>query len=707
LIGFFVNTLVFRGDLSGDPTFRELLARVRETSIEAFAHQDVPFERLVEELNPERTLSHSPLFQVMMILRNAAREGPSLPGVAVEPLRIAAAEASAKFDLTVGFRERRTGEIAASLQYDVDVLSEAAVRGMASQFEVLLRAICEDPDRRLSQVPLLTARERQRLLVLWNETAADYPASATIHGLFEKQAQRTPDAEAILDGRRSLTFRELDRRANRLAHFLRRRGVGPETAVGVCLERSARIPEALLGVLKAGGAWVPLDPTFAAERLAFMLEDSGARVLLTETSLAARFDGADVNVVRLDSDRRLSFEPETSPSTDARPDSLACVIYTSGSTGTPRGVETVHRATVNRLAWMWNVYPFAAGEVCCHKTALSFVDSIWEIFGPLLAGVPSVVLPDETVRDPRALVESLAAGRVTRIVLVPSLLRTLLDSGIDLATELPLLSTWTTSGEALSIELYRRFRAALPGAMLVNLYGSSEVSADVTCWDSRGAEPRDTVPIGRPIANTQIYILDRRGQPVPVGVPGELFVGGHSLARGYRNLPELTAERFVPDPFGGTAGGRLFKTGDRALYREDGQIEYLGRTDFQVKLRGRRIEPGEIESALGAHAAVAQAVVGVRAEASGDPRLVAWVVPNPGQKPAQAELRKFLRNRLPDFMVPSAIVFLDAFTLTGSGKIDRIALPAPDAARPELAAAFEAPRNPAEERIARIWSDVL
>ncbi|HEY6147837.1 MAG TPA: AMP-binding protein, partial [Thermoanaerobaculia bacterium] len=339
--------------------------------------------------------------------------------------------------------------------------------------------------------------------------------------------------------------------------------------------------------------------------------------------------------------------------------------------------------------------------------ALSFVDSIWEIFGPLLAGVPSVVLPDETVRDPRALVESLAAGRVTRIVLVPSLLRTLLDSGIDLATELPLLSTWTTSGEALSIELYRRFRAALPGAMLVNLYGSSEVSADVTCWDSRGAEPRDTVPIGRPIANTQIYILDRRGQPVPVGVPGELFVGGHSLARGYRNLPELTAERFVPDPFGGTAGGRLFKTGDRALYREDGQIEYLGRTDFQVKLRGRRIEPGEIESALGAHAAVAQAVVGVRAEASGDPRLVAWVVPNPGQKPAQAELRKFLRNRLPDFMVPSAIVFLDAFTLTGSGKIDRIALPAPDAARPELAAAFEAPRNPAEERIARIWSDVL
>ncbi|MDQ6893669.1 MAG: amino acid adenylation domain-containing protein [Acidobacteriota bacterium] len=707
LIGFFVNTLVFRGDLSGDPTFRELLGRIREASIDAFAHQDVPFERLVEELNPQRSLSHSPLFQVMMSLQNGAGERLSLPGLAVAPLRLAAAAASAKFDLSVSFAETATGEIAGTLQYNVDVLNAAAARGMASQLEILLRGIADDPDRPVSQLPLLTARERQRMLVLWNETAADYPASSTVHELFQRQAERTPDAPAVRDGRESVTFRELDRRANRLAHFLRGRAVKPETAVGVCLERSARIPEALLGVLKAGGAWVPLDPAFPAERLAFMLLDSGAKVLLTETNIAERFAGADAEIIRLDSDRRPAGEPETPPSGGAQPDGLAYVIYTSGSTGTPKGVETTHRAMVNRLAWMWRAYPFAAGEICCHKTALSFVDSVWEIFGPLLAGVPGVVLPDETVRDPRALVESLAAGEITRIVLVPSLLRALLGSGIDLAETLPSLRLWTTSGEVLPIELYRQFRAAMPGAMLVNLYGSSEVSADVTSWDSRSAEPRESVPIGRPIANTQVYILDGHGQPVPVGAAGELFVGGHALARGYRNLPELTAERFVADPFRKEPGARLFRTGDRARYCEDGQIEYLGRTDFQVKLHGRRIEPGEIETALGSHNAVAQAVVAVREDRPGEPRLVAWVVPNPGQKPGTVELRGFLRNRLPDFMVPSTFLFLDALPLTNSGKVDRSALPAPDASRPELAAAFEAPRNPVEEKIAKIWREIL
>jgi amino acid adenylation domain-containing protein len=411
--------------------------------------------------------------------------------------------------------------------------------------------------------------------------------------------------------------------------------------------------------------------------------------------------------VRLDADwSQIERESGENCESTATEETLAYVIYTSGSTGTPKGVEAVHRASVNRLAWMWQAYPFENGEVCCQKTTLSFVDSIWEIFGPLLAGVPSVILSQEDVRDPRVLVSRLSAAGVSRIVLVPSLLSALLDSGID-ARSLPKLKWWVTSGETLAIDLYRRFRETMPDAVLINLYGSSEVSADVTCWDSRGREPLDSVPIGRPIANTQLYVLDEFRQPVPIGVSGELYVGGEGLARGYRNRPDTTAERFVPDPFRGAPGARLFKTGDRGRYREDGQIEYLGRTDFQIKLHGRRIEPGEIESALGAHPSVSQVVVSVREDQHVQARLVAYVVSRSLRVPTVAELRGFLRRRLPDYMLPSAFVFLETLPLTPSGKIDRAALPRPDPSRPELEAVFVPPRNAAETAVARIWREVL
>ncbi|MEP6995692.1 MAG: amino acid adenylation domain-containing protein, partial [Acidobacteriota bacterium] len=532
---------------------------------------------------------------------------------------------------------------------------------------------------------------------------------STIHGLFERQVERTPEKVAVRDGSGEVTFRELNRRANRLAHFLRRRGVGPEVAVGVSLERTVRMPEALLAVLKSGGAFMPLDPSYPAERLGFMLRDSEAPVLLTEDRLAGRFPAGQAEIVRLDSGLDLSAEPDTNPGGGARSDSLAYVIYTSGSTGTPKGVEAIHRASVNRFAWMWAAYPFERGEVCCQKTALSFVDSVWEIFGPLLQGIPLVILSDEAVKDPRSLVRGLADGGVTRIVLVPSLLRGILDSGADLARELSRLRLWVASGETLPAELYSRFRAALPDAVLLNLYGSSEVTADVTCYAGEGETPEGVgiVPIGRPISNTQIYILDGSRQPVPPGVTGEIYVGGHGLARGYRHRPDLTAERFIADPFRRAPGARLFRTGDRGRYRTDGQIEYLGRADHQIKLRGRRIELGEIESALAAHPAVTQAVVTLREDHPGDARLVAYVVSEPEAAGATVDWRSFLASRLPDFMVPSTFVSLDALPLTPSGKIDRAALPGPGAGRPQLAAVFVPPRNTVEERIAGVWSDIL
>ncbi len=705
LIGFFLNTLVLRSNLSGNPTFRELLGRVREVALGGYAHQDLPFEKLVEELQPSRDLGRNPLFQTMLSLRITPSQALELPDLAVEHLEIR--NKTSKFDLSLFFNEKAEGLFCA-VEYATDLFGPSTIRRLIKHLQTLLASAAADPDQPLANLPILTEPERRQLLIEWNNTAADYPSGSCVHELFEAQVERSPDAVAIRDGREEIPFRELNRRANRLAHFLRKRGVGPEVVVGVCMARSARVLEALLGVLKAGGAYVPLDPSYPQERLAFMLRDSGARLLLAEERSAPRLSGHEAQIICLDAiGAELLGQPETNPASGAGPGNLAYVIYTSGSTGRPKGVEALHRACVNRLAWMWRAYPFVAGEVCCQKTALSFVDSVWEIFGPLLQGTPSIVLPEEEVHDPQALVGRLASAGVTRIVLVPSLLKALLDSGGDLATRLPLLKWWVSSGETLSLDLYRRFRRAVPDAVLINLYGSSEVSADVTCYDRCSGEPRYSVPIGRPIANTQVYILDEHRQPVPIGVPGELCIGGAGLARGYHNRPELTAERFLPDPFARTSEARLFKTGDRARYLPDGQIEYLGRRDHQVKIRGHRIELGELEAALSAHPALVRVVATVREEVPGEPRLIAYVVPRKERQTTPGELRGFLQSRLPAFMLPSAFVFLEALPLTPSGKIDRNALPAPDGSRPELETVFVEPETAVERTVAEIWKKVL
>jgi amino acid adenylation domain-containing protein len=705
LIGFFVNTLVLRTDFTGDPTFADLLARVRDTALGAYDHQDVPFEKLVEELHPRRELGHHPLFQVLFIFQNTPRPPLELPGLILTPVEID--PGTAKFDLTLELAETPEG-LGGWLEYNTDLFEAATMARMAGHLETLLEAIAADPTARVSRVPLLTAAERHQLLVEWNATAADYPREVSIPQLFTEQVERTPRAVALVDGGRQVTYEELNRSANQLAHYLGTLGVGPGVLVGVGLPRSAAVLVAMLGVLKAGGVYVPLDPAYPRERLSFILADGRLALVLTDEAGAPSFSAPGTRVACLDALRGdLARQRADDPDLRVRGGDLAYVIYTSGSTGQPKGVAAPHRQVVNRLAWMWRAYPFAPGEVACQKTALNFVDSIWECLGALLQGIPTAIVPDEVVRDLGALVGALANARVTRLWLVPSLLRALLERFPDLERRLPVLRFWVTSGEAITAELYRRFEASLPSSALYNLYGISEVW-DVSWWGPPlrlGDRPR--VPIGRPIANVRVYLLDGHLEPVPVGLAGEIYVGGDGLARGYVHRPDLTAERFVPDPFAAEPDARLYRTGDLARYLPDGTLDFLGRADDQVKLRGYRIEPREVELALEQHPAIGQAVVSAREDVPGELRLVAYVRGGREAMPTLTAIRHFLRARVPDYMLPVALVPVDRFPLTPSGKVDRRALPTPERARPDLEASFVAPRNATEATLAGIWAQLL
>ncbi|HEY0735728.1 MAG TPA: amino acid adenylation domain-containing protein, partial [Herpetosiphonaceae bacterium] len=602
LIGFFLNALVLRADLSGNPSFRELLGHVRETALGAYAHQELPFEKLVQELRPERSLSHQPLFQVMFVLQNAPMPPLELPDLTLRPLKFGGG--TAKLDLDFAMIEE-ADRLSGLLEYNTDIFSAATIRRMLDHFQVLLAAIVADPDQCIDLLPLLTDAERHTLLVEWNATAADYPGDRCIHELFQEQARRTPDAVAIICRDQRLTFAELDRLTSQVAHRLQALGVGPETPVGVLIERSHKTVVALLGILKAGGCYVPLDPAYPPSHLAFVLADTRLPVLIAEERLRGlvQLEDLDHQLVVLpvdDSWSAVASEPTHLPITTITPDNIFYIMYTSGSTGQPKGVVVAQRQLLNRFAWMWRAYPFAPGEVMCQRTTVNFTVSIWELLGPMLRGVPTVVIPDEVVKDARAFVEALAEARVTRIVLVPSLLQMILDSGLDLARLLARLTLWSVCGEALSLELVRRFRELLPHAVLLNQYGASEMN-DTAVFDTR-LQPVDQpfVPLGRPIPNLQIYLLDHQLQPVPIGVPGALHVGSVSLARGYLNRPDLTAEKFIPHPFSGLngnpPGSRLYNTGDLARYHADGTLEYLGRRDHQVKIRGVRVELGEIEA---------------------------------------------------------------------------------------------------------------
>jgi amino acid adenylation domain-containing protein len=701
LVGFFVNTLALRLDLSGDPTFRELLHRAREVTLGAYAHQDLPFEKLVEELQPERDLRRTPVFQVALAYQNFPSHKLELPGLTLhsEP----AESGTAKFDLMLYMWQRADG-LRAVLEYNTDLFDPGTIISMLGQFQTLLEHIALDPDRRLSELPLCSHEERQQLLVDWNATAADYPEHRSVHRLFEEQAARTPQAVALVAGAERLTYRELDQRANRLAHYLRARGVGPDARVAVCLGRSSHLVVALLAVLKAGGAYVALDPAYPEERLRFLLRDAEAGVLLTEAPLKEGLpSGEAATVVCLDRElgsiARQPAEPVPSGVTAAH---LAYVIYTSGSTGTPKGVGITHRNAVAFLTWAGQTTSGAAGARVLATTSISFDLSVYEIFGTLSWG--GTVLLAESALELAERPELRASGAATLLNTVPSAAAAL----VRLGAVPPGLVRVNLAGEPVSRALVEALYAAGAGEVH-NLYGPSETTTYSTAAPLAAGELG--VPgIGRPIANTRAYVLDGRLEPVPIGVPGELYLAGAGVARGYLGRPALTAERFVPDPFGpsagGEPGGRLYRTGDRARWRPDGTLEFLGRLDQQLKVRGFRIEPGEIETVLGRHPAVRTAVVIAREEVPGDVRLVAYVVPD-GVPLDGGELHRFLAQRLPEYMVPAAIVVLASLPLLPNGKLDRRALPPPDRTDRADREDYVAPRTPVEQILAGIWAAVL
>jgi amino acid adenylation domain-containing protein len=704
LIGFFVNTLVMRTDLSGNPRTGELLRRVREVTLGAYTHQDVPFEKLVEELQPERNLSHHPLFQVMLILQNAPREELKLPGLRLRPL--AGETSMAKFDLMLSMYEAG-GRVHGDLTYSTELFEADSSQRLAGHFRTLLEAMTADPESRPMSLPLFSAEERRQVLEEWNDTGSAYPREICAHELFEAQARRNPEAVALSFGEARLSYRELEKRASRLAGHLRGLGVGPEVRVGLCAERSLELVVGLLATLKAGGAYVPVDPEYPRERVAYMLADSGVALLLTQRRLAAELAGTCDRLVLLDE------EWDDAPVTDAPqalPESLAYVIYTSGSTGRPKGVQIPHRALVNFVVDMGRRLEIGEQDRLLSVTSLSFDIFGLELFVPLSQGSQVVLASRDETLDGALLARRLESSGATVMQSTPATWRMLLGSGWSGDGKLKLLC----GGEALPGELAGRLLDK--GRCLWNLFGPTET----TIWSAAHPveQAREPMPIGRPIANTGLYVLDRSLEPAPLGVAGELHIGGEGLARGYLHRGDLTAERFVPDRFG-SEGGRLYRTGDLARFLPDGTVEFLGRIDHQVKLRGFRIELGEIESVLSQEPGVDQAVVIAREDRPGDKRLVAYVVyagsGDDASDPAKraldrqsaSRLREAVSAVLPSYMVPSAFVVLDALPRTPNGKLDRRALPAPEVERPHLAAGYEAPRTPVEEALTEVWSEVL
>ena len=702
ILGYFLNPLPLRTDVSADPDFRELLSRVRQVASGALSNDDVPIEHLVKRFQKVRDLSRNPLFQTVVSLE------PVMPSVGPGWNMVLGTTptGASKLDLYINFDERPEG-LTATITYNPDLFEDETITRLVGHWQTVLAGAVANPNQRISELPLLTEAERRELLVEWNATKRSYPQRC-IHHLFEEQAARMPEAVAIDFAGRQLSYNDLNQRANRLAHYLRGVGIGLEALVGVYLERSFDTAVALLGVLKAGAAFVPIDAAYPQSRVSFMLQDAKAAVVLTHARLAEGLPKDSLKVVRLDADwPAIGRESSENPGDTLTPDNTAYAIYTSGSTGNPKGVLGTHRGAINRFSWMWDAYPFEADEVSCQKTSLGFVDSIWEIFGPLLHGVKTVIVPDDVLKNPPALIECLAAQKVTRLVLVPSLLRAILETCPDPQHRLPLLKYWICSGEALSLELAQKFAESMPGATLLNLYGSSEIAADSTFYRVERNDALACVPIGRPIANTQIYILDRNLQPVPVRVAGDLYVGGDGLARGYLDRADLTADKFIPDPFSRNPKARLYKTGDLARYLPDGNIEYLGRTDSQVKMRGFRIELGEIESALRECPDVKQAVVVAREDETGTRQLVAYIVPSQALALKTKDFRNALKQRLPEYMVPSAFVSLDSLPLLPNGKIDQRALPAIGQADRERESELLAPRNDLEIELVAIWKEVL
>jgi len=702
VIGFFVNTFVMRTDLSGDPSFVELLARVRDVALDAHANQDVPFERLVAELQPERTLSRAPLVQVQFGLQSATQQTLELRGVRVE--RQPREHVSAQFDLALRLFES-SDNLYGFFEYATDLLDQETVQRWARALGVILRQIAVDPCKRLSQLQLSSRSDLHQVLVGWNATHADYPDDCLIHESFEVQAKRVPDAVAAIFEDRQLTYAELNRKANRLAHGLMEQGIGAEQIVAVVAPRSLEMLIALLGILKAGAAYLPIDPDTPTQRMDYMLKDAGATLLLTAKAVRGQLTELSTRLRVCTADELDVALRTENPGITLSAHNLIYCIYTSGSTGLPKGVANTHGGLRNRLQWMQQTYQLSAVDRVLQKTPFTFDVSVWELFWPLMSGATLVVAPPYAHQDPAQLGRIIERERVSVAHFVPSMLSAFITAGG--LTHCRSLRYVLCSGEALAYEVQRRFQRQC-SAELHNLYGPTEASIDVTHWMCRD-DARATVPIGQPIANTQVYVLDEHLSPAPIGVVGELHLAGVGLARGYLGRPALTAERFLANPFAGTPGERLYRTGDWVRYRADGNLEFVGRADHQVKIRGYRIELGEIETVLCAYPGVHDAVVLAREDLPGERRLVAYVRSAAVLAIRSQELREHLRKSLPEYMMPAAFVMLEELPLTSSGKLNRQALPAPALNDPtmERTGLDDTPRNDTERVVAQIFADVL
>ena len=702
LIGFFVNTLALRTNVSGNPTFRELLGRVKEVALGAYAHQELPFEKLVEELNPERNVSHSPVFQVMFGMQNVPRDTPAMNGLSIT--RVSLPSVTAKFDLTLFISETATG-LNCWLEYNTDLFEETTVSRMLRHFEHLLEAVVADPDRPILRLPLLTPADRAQLLSELNATESDFPKQG-IHTAFEKQVEITPNSVAVVSEHGKLTYAELDRHANQLAHHLQKSGVGPGDLVGLCVERSPEMLVSLLGILKTGAAYLPLDPSYPQERLSLMLEDGRVKVLLTQERLQEKLPPHTAKTVFSDRDwETIAHESAGSVDNAATTEDLAYVMYTSGSTGKPKAVAVTHKSVL-RLVKQTNYARLGADEVFLQFAPLSFDASTFEIWGSLLNGGKLVLMPPGLVSLAQ-LGDTIKQYGVTTLWLTAGLFQQMVETELE---SLRGLRQLLAGGDALPVAHVEQVARELKNCQLINGYGPTENTTFTCCYRvQQGERFAGNVPIGFPVSNTQVYILDSELEPVPVGVVGELYTGGAGLAIGYLNDAALTAERFVPNPFSTEDGTRLYRTGDYARFKADGSIEFIGRIDHQVKLRGHRIELTEIEAALKQHAAVHDAVVLMRRSVHGNKHLTAYIIANSDLTEAKlaGELKSLLRQSLPDYMVPSYFLFLEEFPLSPNGKIDRRALPAPPETRPEMEEAHIAPRDDLETRLARIWERVL
>jgi amino acid adenylation domain-containing protein len=719
LIGFFVNTLVLRTDLSGNPSFRELLGRVHQVAVGAYEHQDLPFERLVEELRIERDVRRNPVFQVMFHLQNTPTATFELQGLTRRQFDVPESSTS-MVDLSLSLSEKVDINLGPDLQligemeYNLDIFDRTTVVRLVEHFQSLLEAIAANPDARILDLPLLKETELQQVLLGWNDTKSDYPAQEAWHRLFEAQVEQTPDKVAIADGRRQLTYQELNNRANQIAHRLEALGIGAETVVTVFMDRSIDLIASLIAILKAGGAYLPLDPAYPRERLSFILENSKVPLILTQERFVERLPNSMAHILSLDAeDGIIRQQSAINLVSDVPSNSLAYVIYTSGSTGTPKGALITHKSLVNHNYAVARQYGLTPDDRVLQFASPSFDVSLEEVLPSLLSGA-TVVLRDDTMLAPN--VESLrllAEQNLTVLNLPASYWHDLVDglehSGSSIFPSLRLL---VIGSEKVSTEKIAVWEKIVESTVAwVNAYGTSETTITSTIYDSadynKDVAERPSLPIGRPIVNVQTYILDSSLRPVPIGALGELYIGGDGVARGYLNRPELTAERFIANPFSSQSGARMYRTGDVARYFPDGNIELLGRKDDQVKIRGYRIELGEIEATLATHQAVGECLVLAKSSTLGQARLTAYIVAADGGSPSISELRGYLKERLPDYMVPAAFVLLETMPLLPSGKVDREALPEPDKRNAEMAASYVAPRNQVERQISAIWQEVL